>query len=150
MVQNFTDPKERISLDSRYEKIGWQITQYDLQRQNGVLNILESYIHYTASVFPGSSIKKNIMMDVYVRQSIPWSLECEHSNVASRQEAQEFFRTADIDPARKFSDQVWKYGAAAIGICSALCCFGGAGKLWPLIAWALCLISGCVMIPILA
>jgi hypothetical protein len=56
---------------------GLKVSQYDLQRENGVLNMLEGRIHFTTGVFPGSSIKKDIMLDVYIRKTIPWSAHCE-------------------------------------------------------------------------
>ena len=58
--------------------------------------MLEGYGHFTTGVFPGPSIKKNMMMDVYVRPVIPWKLECELNGVASRQEAIKFFEKSYV------------------------------------------------------
>jgi hypothetical protein len=33
--------------------------------------------HYTVAVFPGPSVKKNIILKAYARPTIPWSLKCE-------------------------------------------------------------------------
>lgn len=45
--------------------------------QSGVRVMLESRQNYATTVFPGSSVKKNITMQAYTRQTIPWSLKCE-------------------------------------------------------------------------
>lgn len=54
-----------VSNDTRYEKVGYTISEYDLQKSNGVLDVLEKRQHYTFSVFPGSSIKTHINYELY-------------------------------------------------------------------------------------
>ena len=41
------------------------MTEYDLQKDSGVLYRLEDAVHYTYTVFPGSSIKANTQMQFY-------------------------------------------------------------------------------------
>jgi len=69
---------EGLLLDSRYKPAGLKgINQYDLEKASGVLQILESYWHYTYTVFPGSSVKKRVEYDMYARPTIDWDLQCE-------------------------------------------------------------------------
>ena len=69
---------EPESLDSRYKQVGLTgITQYDLERESGVLSILETYHHYSFTVFPGSSVKSEVNYEFFVRPTIDWSLECD-------------------------------------------------------------------------
>lgn len=65
------------NIDTNFRNLNVTISQYDLQKQNGVLDILEKNKFYTFSVFPGSSIKKQITLTAYTRPTIPWNLECE-------------------------------------------------------------------------
>ena len=51
-----------MSLDERYHPIELpdgepRINEIDLQRTNGVLEMIEESLHYTYTVFPGSSVK---------------------------------------------------------------------------------------------
>jgi len=72
---NVEDDEEPITTDSRYTKFGLQgITQFELEKQSGVLDILENYNFYTYSVFPGSSLKHQVSYDVFTRPTIDWSL----------------------------------------------------------------------------
>ena len=55
------------SVDGRYTRLGLVISQYDLETENGVLEILHDYSSYQAW-HPGSNKTKNeTKMDVYVR-----------------------------------------------------------------------------------
>ena len=82
-----------------------------------MLNVLEGYGHFTTGVFPGPSIRKDSMMDVYVRPVIPWNLECELNGVASRQEAIEFFKVSYVTD-RNFRDV---HRRAVTGIILLIC-----------------------------
>jgi len=44
-----------------------------------VLKNLESNIHYSATVFPGSSIKRDIDLNIFTRPIQKYNLECEYS-----------------------------------------------------------------------
>ena len=52
-------------------------TMYKFQKENTVLFRLENRPHYTYTVFPGSSIKEQIVYEAYTRPVIPWKLSCE-------------------------------------------------------------------------
>ena len=41
------------------------------------MELLESYPHYTYTVFPSSSIKQKVKYDMFARPAIDWSLQCE-------------------------------------------------------------------------
>jgi len=67
-----------LSLDARYNPVGLKgVTQYDMEKESGVLDLLESYPHYTYTVFPSSSIKQKVEYDMFARPAIDWSLQCE-------------------------------------------------------------------------
>lgn len=66
-----------LTTDGRYRQLDLSLSMYDLQNDNGVLDPLESRPHYTFAVFPGSSIKRDVTYNAYVRPTIDWSLECD-------------------------------------------------------------------------
>ena len=70
-----------MTQDPRYQQIdlpdNFSLSEYELQKENGVLQRLELIPHYTFSVFPGSSIKHNKLLYIYQRPTINWSIECE-------------------------------------------------------------------------
>ena len=43
--------------------------------------------HYTVGVFPGPSVKKNVIMNAYARPIINWNLTCELNKNMTRQAA---------------------------------------------------------------
>ena len=53
-----------------------KLTEFELQEDNGVLSILELQMHYTMGVFPGSSIKKKVELDPYVKPISTYKPEC--------------------------------------------------------------------------
>ena len=46
-------------------------------KSSGILDALVNMPHYTLAVFPGPSMKKDIVLKAYARPTIPWSLKCE-------------------------------------------------------------------------
>ncbi len=64
-------------MDPNFKELGYNITEYDLQKSSGVLDALVNMPHYTLSFFPGPSIKKNIILKAYARPIIPWNLKCD-------------------------------------------------------------------------
>lgn len=75
-----------MSYDDRYLAInGIKISEYDLYKENGVLEMMENRQHYTTSVFPGSERKKDVTYSAYSRPVINWSLNCELNQNYTRQ-----------------------------------------------------------------
>ena len=52
-------------------------TEYDLQKENGILEWLESTRSYTYSLWPDSTIKTEIEMQFYQRPIYNYKLACE-------------------------------------------------------------------------
>jgi hypothetical protein len=63
--------------DPNFKELGYNITEYDIQKSSGILDALVNMPHYTLAVFPGPSMKKDIVLKAYARPTIPWSLKCE-------------------------------------------------------------------------
>jgi len=42
--------------------MNFSISMYDLQQENGVIQLIEQVPHYTYFVFPGSSLKKQVTL----------------------------------------------------------------------------------------
>ena len=55
------------------------MTEYSVQLENGVLNSLDGALHYTYSVWPDSTIKKEVPYKFYQKRVINYDLECETS-----------------------------------------------------------------------
>ena len=66
-----------VETDTRYQPVGMSVSQFELEKASGVLGILESFMHYTFTVFPGSSVKNDIQYNLYARPTIDWKLECD-------------------------------------------------------------------------
>jgi hypothetical protein len=81
-----------MSNDDRFRPInGIKISEYDLNKDNGILTMMENRKHYTTTVFPGSDRKKDVTYRAYSRPIISWNLNCELNQSFSRQEAFDVF-----------------------------------------------------------
>ena len=61
-----------------------ELTEYDFQKENGVLDFLDEHLHYTYSVWPSSrAVKGNVNMNFYQKPIYNYKLECELSTEKS-------------------------------------------------------------------
>ena len=68
----------REDSESVYRELaeGFNMTEWDVQLENGVLTRLDSHFHTSYSLFPSSHIKKEIPMKFYQRATANYKLEC--------------------------------------------------------------------------
>lgn len=67
-----------LTSDPRYLKLGESISEYDLQRASGVLDILRGQELSSDSYSPNiDSAKRATSYSFYVRPTLPWKLSCE-------------------------------------------------------------------------
>ena len=88
------------------------LTEYDLQKDNGVLDKLESAALYTANVFPGSSIKRKLDLNLFTRPLTGYNIECD----VSRQDLLERVNVEADQLYSKFYNLNWRMTAFAITI----------------------------------
>ena len=66
--------------DSRYAKAGdFQISEYDMQVNSGVIDVLNSQ-PVAAAYLGDNQMKKQSMLSFWTRPTINWSLTCEGDN----------------------------------------------------------------------
>ena len=53
------------------------LSEYEFQKDNGVLRKLEGLLHYTTTVYPGSSIKQEIDLSLSIRSVAGFNVQCE-------------------------------------------------------------------------
>ena len=70
------------------------VNEYDVQENNGVLDILESLEDYEEKV-PNYMDKEDVQYSFWTRATIPWSLECELSTM-TRTEALAIYEEKQI------------------------------------------------------
>ena len=51
---------------------------FDLELENGLINVMDDWNHYTYSFFPSSEIKKDIPMKFYQKPIYNYKLECDN------------------------------------------------------------------------
>ena len=106
-----------LSADTNFRNLNVSISLFDLQEQNDILELLERNRQYTFSVFPGSSIKKQIKLNAYTRPTIPWKLECDNTEF----DRKSIFKTAyrglkSLEPQGKLL--IWFSLWVLIGVCA--------------------------------
>lgn len=121
------------------------INERVFQKVNGVLDILENSLHYTYSVYPGSSIKEKNEYKIYQRPTINWNIECEDK--MSKIEAYDFFMSKDAQIRIGVQDlKSYSFGVAGITILAisllSCCCTAVQRQSEPII-------SMCVMMQIM-
>ena len=55
------------------------LTEFSLQEENGVLDVLRDSFHYTYSFFPSDYVKQEVPLKVWQRPTYNWKLECENA-----------------------------------------------------------------------
>jgi hypothetical protein len=86
--------------------MNFSISMYDLQQENGVIQLIEELPHYTYFVFPGPSLKKQVTLQAFSRPTFPWSIECEKAG-KTRQEMLKYAQTGLIAVAPSRITVLW-------------------------------------------
>ena len=114
----------RIQYDDRYENIGeFSISEYDLQSREGVVQIIEESVAGSASQ---TESRKNVMLDFYVRPTIPFELECESQGYKKNLVSEISFTTETINSISFASLSASTAGVLTgfVVACISHCCYG--------------------------
>ena len=52
------------------------ITEYSLQMENGILDMLRDQPNYSEDFYPDDNLKQNVPLNVYSRNVYNWKLSC--------------------------------------------------------------------------
>ena len=74
------------------------MTEYSVKLENRELNTLNSALHYTYSIWPDSSIKKEVPYKFYQKRFINYNLKCEISpnEDGERQSREDFIKFFEL------------------------------------------------------
>ena len=78
---NFVKQKcDRVEADPRYTKHNIQTSDAFIQGSSGVTEILRQQPQFSETV--DESLRERKIYNLYTRQTIPWSLECDQNGVS--------------------------------------------------------------------
>jgi len=130
--------------DGRYKNAGMNISEYDLQKENGVLTTLRNLPLYERYIPNDQKVKERVEYNFMTRELIPWKMTCEMQHNHTRKDVLTALENSGptVNP---ISLLIRHYAGAIIfaAICMAVivCCCSCSGDINMMLPIILCMLG---------